>query len=112
MRQAVEKRYFVYMLECVNGAYYTGYTTDIERRYQEHLSGSFKCKYTRSFPPIRIAACWQVAADLSQTLKIECYIKKVTKRAKQALVANPSSLEAVFTMSSCYPAFSNVGFDR
>lgn len=106
------QRYFVYMLECVNGAYYTGYTTDIERRYQEHCNGSFKCKYTRSFPPKRVAACWEVMADLSQTLKIECHIKKKNKQNKQALVASPGLLQEVFTMASSYQAFSNVGFDR
>ena len=52
--------FFVYILKCSNGSLYTGYTTDIKRRYQEHLSGSAKCKYTRSFPPVRIAACWKL----------------------------------------------------
>lgn len=107
-----EKHYFIYILECNNGAYYTGYTTDIERRYQEHRAGSYKCKYTRSFPPKRIAACWQVFADLSQTLKIECHIKKANRRQKQVWVSDPSKLESLFTMSSYYQAFSNVGFDQ
>lgn len=79
--------YFVYLLECSNGSYYTGYTTDMERRYQEHLRGSAKCKYTRSFPPRRIAACWQIEADLSHILKIEAAIKRLPKLAKRKLIA-------------------------
>ena len=50
-------KHYVYILECNNGALYTGYTTDIERRYQEHVEGSPKCKYTRSFGVKRLAAC-------------------------------------------------------
>jgi len=84
--------YYVYMLECSNGAYYTGYTNDIKRRYQEHLDGSHKSKYTRSFPPIRIAACWSIDADKSLALKIEIHIKQLDKAAKNNLVENPEQL--------------------
>ena len=84
--------YFVYILECSNGTYYTGYTTDIQRRYQEHVDGTDKCKYTRSFPPIRLAACWSVDADLSTALKIEKHIKRLTKTQKKNLVKKPNTL--------------------
>ena len=84
--------YYIYMLECVNGAYYTGYTTNLKRRYQEHLSRSNKCKYTRSFPPMRIAACWEISADLSLVLKIEKQIKRLSKKGKINLVNYPEQL--------------------
>ena len=78
------KAYYVYMLECSNGHYYIGYTTDIERRYQEHREGSSKCKYTRSFPPKRIVMCWTVNS-LSQALKLERYLKKLSRDEKSHL---------------------------
>lgn len=78
--------YFVYMLECQNGAYYVGYTTDIERRYQEHVKGSMKCKYTRSFPPKRIAACWKIDTDLAYVLRIEKKLKRLSRKEKLALI--------------------------
>lgn len=84
--------YFIYLLECSNGSYYTGYTTDMERRYQEHLNGSAKCKYTRSFPPRRIAAHWSLEVDLSRILKIEAAIKRLTKLDKSKLVKVPTRL--------------------
>ena len=87
--------YQVYMLECSNGAYYTGYTTDIKRRYQEHLEGSSKCKYTRSFPPLRLAAYWELDCDLSEALKIERLIKKLSKPQKQTLVSNTDLLKNI-----------------
>jgi len=85
--------YYVYILECSNGSYYTGYTKDIERRYQEHCDGTDKCKYTRSFPPRRIAACWQVPADISTALKIERLIKSFTRQKKTELIDSPSLLQ-------------------
>ncbi len=87
--------YFIYILECSNGAYYTGYTTDMERRYQEHLDGSDKCKYTRSFPPLRIAACWELPVDLSMVLKIEHAIKSLSKEDKKHLVSKPERFRDV-----------------
>lgn len=85
--------YFVYILECSNGSFYTGYTTDMERRYQEHLAGSAKCKYTRSFPPVGIAACWEIDGDVSEALKLERYIKSLSKTEKLSLIAEPEQLE-------------------
>ncbi len=84
--------YYLYMLECSNGAFYTGYTTDIVRRYEEHRQGSAKCKYTRSFPPKRIAACWQVEEALSLVLQCEHAIKKLSKHKKEKLVESPETL--------------------
>ena len=90
------KSYFIYILECSNGAYYTGYTTDIERRYQEHLNGSLKCKYTRSFPPKRIAACWEIEGDLSAALKIEKRIKLLSREDKHRLLTEADFFHSQF----------------
>lgn len=85
--------FFVYILKCSNGSLYTGYTTDIKRRYQEHLNGSAKCKYTRSFPPIKIAACWKLEdASPSLAIKIELFIKRLPIGVKRKLVKNTEQL--------------------
>ena len=78
--------HFVYILECINGSFYTGYTTDVKRRYQEHQSGSLKCRYTRSFPPIALRAFWQFAS-LSDALVVEKQIKSLTRTEKIDLIA-------------------------
>lgn len=78
--------YTIYILECSNQSYYTGYTTDLDRRYQEHVRGTDKCKYTRSFPPQRIAAAWQVEGEIGEVLKIERRIKALNKLEKQRLI--------------------------
>lgn len=87
--------YFIYILECTNNSYYTGYTTDIYRRYQEHVKGTVKCKYTRSFPPLRLAACWKMSLTLSDILRLEKVIKKLSRAQKIALIQVPSILHAI-----------------
>jgi len=90
------KTYFVYIIECSNGSFYTGYTTDPKRRYEEHVAGSAKCKYTRSFAPKRLAACWEIGDNLSLALKIEKSIKKMTKSQKQLLIDSPNTIHTLY----------------
>lgn len=85
------KTYWVYILNCENGSYYTGYTTELERRFQEHVAGTDKCKYTRSFKPLNIAQSWQVATQ-SQAMKIEKFIKRLSKQKKHQLITHPEYL--------------------
>jgi len=85
--------YYLYILECSNGALYTGYTTDIERRYREHQTGSAKCKYTRSFPPVKLSMYWQIHTTMSSILKIEYFIKTLTRTEKIVLITQPHELK-------------------
>lgn len=84
--------YWVYILLCDNHSYYTGYTNDITRRYQSHVTGTGKCKYTRSFKPIGIAQCWEVVGDKAMAMKIERFIKKLTRIEKENLIKKPKDL--------------------
>lgn len=85
-------QYWVYILLCENNSYYTGYTNDLEKRYQSHVNGSGKCKYTRSFKPLCIAQCWKIDGDKSVALKIERYIKTLSRSEKEKIIAKPSTL--------------------
>ena len=87
------KSYFLYIIECSNGSFYTGYTTDLDRRFREHLMGTAKCKYTRSFPPKRLVASWLINANLSIVLRIGRAIKSLTKSQKLELVNCPESFQ-------------------
>jgi putative endonuclease len=88
--------YWIYILHCKNDTYYTGYTTNIHDRYQAHLNGSSKCKYTRSFKPIRIAQCWLIDGDKSLAMKIERFIKKLSRAEKIKLILNSNDLAQTF----------------
>jgi len=72
------------MLELDNGSYYTGYTTDLRRRYEAHRSAK-GAKITRSFKPVQILAAWRVV-DLSTALKFEAAIKKLSRAEKEELL--------------------------
>lgn len=82
--------YWVYILYCNNDTYYTGYTTDMQKRYQSHLNGTGKCKYTRSFKPLHIAQCWEIQGDKSLAMKIERYIKTLSRAEKEKIIKDPS----------------------
>ena len=88
--------YYVYILQCENNSYYTGYTTNLLRRYQEHQNGTAKCKYTRSFKPIKIAQSWSTFECKSEALAIERFIKRLPKPAKMDLILNPDQLTERF----------------
>ncbi len=84
--------YTIYILECHNASYYVGITTDLLRRYQEHLQG-INCRYTRSFAPKQIAAAWLLEnGNKSDAQKIEHFIKKQNKVTKTSLIENPEKL--------------------
>lgn len=84
--------YWVYILLCENNSYYTGYTNDLAKRYQSHLDGTGKCKYTRSFKPVAIAQSWKIEGDKSCAMKIERIIKKLSRTDKEKIIADPMAL--------------------
>lgn len=89
-----DKCYWVYILHCENDTYYTGYTTNLEKRYQSHRDGSGRCKYTRSFKPVSLAQSWKISGDKAFSMQLERSIKKRSRLQKQALIANPESLSS------------------
>ena len=76
------KRWFVYMLECENGALYTGVAVDVAARYALHCSGK-GAKYTRANKPRRILAVKRCAGR-SPALKLEARLKALRKPEKLA----------------------------
>lgn len=85
------KQHFVYILECADGSYYTGYTTNIQRRLNEH-NYSFKrgAKYTRSRRPVKLVHQEEYPTR-SQALKREYKIKKLSRKKKQQIITESSS---------------------
>ena len=82
--------WFVYILVCRGNKLYTGITTDIARRYAQHLNGK-GARYTRAFPPERILISW-VCNDQRVALRVEHAIKQLTTVQKWALVDKSLSL--------------------
>ena len=74
----------VYILCCSDGTYYTGITTDIDRRMEEHNSGK-GAKYTRSRIPVQLEEC-KSFENRSLATKEELRIKKLTRTKKEKLI--------------------------
>ncbi|OGT35175.1 MAG: nuclease [Gammaproteobacteria bacterium RIFCSPHIGHO2_12_FULL_37_14] len=87
-----EQCYWVYILHCENGSYYTGYTNNLNKRYLSHLHGTGNCKYTRSFKPLCIAQCWKISGNKSLAMQIEHAIKKLPRSEKEQIISQPSTL--------------------
>ncbi len=77
--------YTVYILECADGTYYTGITTDITRRLEEHNHSPKGAKYTRARRPVNLRY-HEEHPDKSQALKREMAIKRMKRSGKAALV--------------------------
>jgi len=78
------KPWYVYILECKNGALYTGITNDLEARYRAHCAGK-GAKYTRANPPVRIAG-YAKLADRIVAAKMEYAIKQLPRDRKLELL--------------------------
>lgn len=77
--------YFVYIVKCSDETLYTGITTDIDRRIQEHNSSDKGAKYTSLRRPVRLVYS-EVSEDRSKASKREYEIKKLTKLKKLELI--------------------------
>jgi putative endonuclease len=88
----MSKPYYVYLLRCTDGSLYAGITTDVKRRFLEHLAGGNKgAKYTKTHTPKEMAAVWQ-AEDRSAASKLEWKLKRLTKAQKETLCKEPERL--------------------
>ena len=80
-----EHSYFVYILRCADGSYYTGITNNVERRLGEHEAGHpgsytytrrpFQLVYTEHFRYVLDAIAW------------EKHVKRWSRAKKEALIA-------------------------
>ena len=77
-------KYFVYIVECQDRTYYTGYTPDIERRIKLHNSGK-GAKYTRDRRPVKLVWCKEYKYFKKAFLE-EKRIKGLTRKQKEKLV--------------------------
>ena len=75
---------YCYIVECADGTYYTGWTTDPHRRVSEHNAGR-GARYTRTRGPVALVYT-EVHSDRSTAMKREHAIKQLSRAKKQALV--------------------------
>jgi len=77
--------YFIYILKCSDDTLYTGITTDIERRVDEHNNSVKGAKYTKLRRPVELVYS-EKSENRSSASKREYTIKKLTRKEKLELI--------------------------
>lgn len=76
-------RYFVYILRCCDNSYYTGHTSNITQRLNQHQNG-IGCVYTKTRTPVELVYLEEVS-EKSLAIKREKQIKKLNLFDKELL---------------------------
>lgn len=79
--------YFVYILKCNDGKYYTGITTNLTKRVSEHQNGKHRDSYTYNRRPIELVF-YAEFTDVNMAIGKEKQIKKWSVSKKEALINN------------------------
>ena len=95
----------VYIVEADDGKLYTGITTDVERRFNEHATGKKGARFFRTTSPARIVFR-EKHPDRSSATKREMAIKKMTRQQKLDLV-NATALQP---LDLCIPLHNNPAY--
>jgi putative endonuclease len=81
---AAEPPWFVYILECRDGSFYTGVTNNLDRRQHQHNEGTAS-RYTRSRRPVTLRY-QELCGSRSQALIRECSLRLLSRKEKEELV--------------------------
>ena len=84
--QAVKTSWSLYIIEASDGSLYTGITTDVERRFEEHLQCRKGAKYFNGRSPIKVVYREDGHTRSSASLR-EAEIKKLSRSEKKTLIA-------------------------
>jgi putative endonuclease len=76
--------YFVYIVECIDGIYYTGVTNDLDRRICEHNEGIHPESFTYKRRPV-VLRYYQKFSDINQAISWEKQLKGWGRKKKEAL---------------------------
>ena len=86
------KTWFLYLIRCKNGILYTGITTDVKRRLEEHQSNNKKgAKYLKGKAPLKLVMKKKIG-NMGLALRLENKIKKLSKIKKGKLIAGQIKL--------------------
>ena len=85
--------YYTYMLRCTDNSVYTGITTNLERRMEEHFSQNEKCaKYTKRHKAKKLEAAWS-SENRQIASKLEYHLKHLPKQEKEKIIVNNAELK-------------------
>ncbi len=77
-------KFYVYIVQCQDGTYYTGYTPDVDRRIKLHNDGK-GARYTRGRRPVKLVWCKEYRYS-KRAFSEEERIKGLTRNQKEKIV--------------------------
>jgi len=86
----------LYVIRCSNRSLYTGISTDVKRRFEEHNSNSAKsAKYLKGKGPLQLVYQKKLTTRSIAT-KCEIAFKKLSKKNKEFFLLNQSNIDKMF----------------
>ena len=85
--------HYVYILECSDHSYYTGYTNNLQKRIDTHNNGK-GAKYTKARRPVKLIY-FEHFNDKSSALKREYAIKGLTRKRKEELIMKGKAMKYI-----------------
>lgn len=82
-----DTRWTVYIIRCDDGSLYTGVSTDVERRFREHLERPSGAKFFNGRRPVEVVFR-ESGHSRSSAARREAAIKKLSRAEKLVLVGS------------------------
>lgn len=76
--------FYVYIAQCRNGTFYTGYTQNVEKRINTHNAGRGG-HFTYINRPLRLLAFWSFPSR-TEAMRAERRIKRLSRSEKMAII--------------------------
>jgi putative endonuclease len=83
---------YVYIVECSDGTFYTGWTNNLEKRIYMHSNG-VGAKYTKGRGPVKLMH-YEEFEEKKDAMKREYEIKKLTRKAKIILIRETKKINS------------------
>lgn len=100
---------YMYILECVDGSYYTGSTKDMERRLWEHQNG-LGANHTAKRLPVKLVYC-EECDRIDDAFYREKQVQGWSRKKKEALMASDTNQLHLLAVCRNETHCGNVGFD-
>jgi putative endonuclease len=89
----------LYLLRCADGSIYTGITTDVTRRLDEHQSGSRGSKYLRSRRPVQLLYQRRIGTR-SLASRLEYQVRNLARKCKDDVAAVDALIDGFMSLGS------------
>lgn len=102
--------YYIYIIRCEDNSLYTGITTDIKRRFEEHSTKSVKgAKYTHTHSVLKIERVWETDTRQNAS-KLEYRLKRLKKEQKELLAGGNAEISEFLSEIIDCNLFKNATF--